>query len=98
MRNWTQESSVKRINTLRAKTGTYTDRQTGKEKNSYMTVGYVLEKDGDEIIKIDAIPVDFNGWLYRGDLPSKQDQAPQQGGDFASEDIPFSNYELRTFA
>lgn len=71
---------MRRVNTLRAKVGTYTDRQTGQEKNSYRTIGHVLldEQTGQEVLKIDSIPVEFNGWLYRGELEQQQMQPGQQ--------------------
>jgi len=53
---------------LRAKTGTYTDRQTGQEKTSYATIGRVIvTKTGNEMIKIDSIPVNWDGWAYIND-------------------------------
>jgi hypothetical protein len=80
--------------TLRAKNGTYVDQQSGQEKTSYITIGHVIEtQSGDTMLKIDAIPVDFDGWVYYGELPQKQVQAnvatPQQSQDFEGEDIPF---------
>lgn len=78
---------MKRINTLRAKTGTYTDQQTGAEKTSYMTIGHVLQGDRGQSIKIDSIPVNWDGWAYVGDLESQRaKQAAQPTGD---EELPF---------
>lgn len=64
---------MKRVHTLRARTEKYTDRQTGQEKQGYTTAGYILAKeDGSWVYKLDAIPVNFDGWLFAGDLPTKQ--------------------------
>ena len=82
--------------TLRAKSGTYIDQQTGQEKTSYITIGHVIEtQKGDTMLKFDSIPVGWDGWCYYGELPQKQVQqqtnAPTSEGmaDLESEDIPF---------
>ena len=68
---------TKRVALLRAKTGTYTDRKTGQDKSSYATIGNVLQRDdGSRMYKLDTLPVDFDGWIYEGDLPAVQ---PTQG-------------------
>jgi len=97
---------MKRIKRLRARTEKYNDKQTGQEKQGYATVGYLLEKDdGELVIKIDSIPVIFDGWLFCGDLESQQalqnsgmqqqprpQNQPAPAGnfdDFADDDIVF---------
>jgi hypothetical protein len=95
---------MKRIKRLRARTEKYKDKNTGEEKQGYLTVGYLLEKpDGDLVVKMDSIPVIFDGWLFCGDLESKQalqnsgmqqqpraqSQPQQQQAEFPEEDIPF---------
>lgn len=85
---------MKRIKKLRARTEKYKDRQTGQEKQGYATMGYLLAKDdGTQMVKIDSIPVGFDGWIYFGDLDSKPaqqaDQGQQANDGFESEDIPF---------
>lgn len=91
---------MKRVHTLRAKVGTYMDKQTGTERASYRTVGYVLQGDKGMMIKLDTIPMNWEGWAYFGDLESAQaKQAAQNaqpegtpaGGDF-QDDIPFAPY------
>ena len=95
---------MKRIKRMRARTEKYKDRNTGQEKQGYITCGYLLEKDdGDLVVKLDSIPVGFDGWLFAGDLESKQalqnsgmqaqprpqnQQQQQQQGEF-DDDIPF---------
>lgn len=45
-------------------TGTYTDPQTGQEKASWTRCGAVIEtSQGKRKVKLEAIPVEFNGWL-----------------------------------
>jgi hypothetical protein len=81
---------MKRVATLRARTGTYVDQQSGQEKASYTTIGHVLEGDKGMMYKIDTLPVNFDGWVYQGDLPTKQVQA-QAPTTFADleDDVPF---------
>lgn len=77
---------MKRKATLRARTGTYRDRQTGQEKNSYATVGHILERDnGDVWYKLDTLPVNFDGWLFPGELGTKDARDALQGKDAAAE-------------
>ena len=62
---------------LMARTGSYTDRD-GNEKTRWTKCGIVVEKDGRMSIKLEAIPVGFDGWLSAFE-PRERDQArPQQ--------------------
>lgn len=85
---------MRRTATLRARSGTYRDKQTGQEKTSYMTAGHILERDdGTVMYKLDSLPVEFDGWLFHGELPTKQlstgkDTAGNQGEPIP-DDIPF---------
>jgi len=68
--------SMKPIKRLTAKKGTYPDQQTGDQKNAYMNVGVLMQDEkGDYCVKIEALPVNFDGWINAWDL----DQ-PKQGG------------------
>ena len=82
---------MRRIKLLRAATGEYKDRNTGEMKMGYTTIGSLLEGDKGKMLKIDSIPVGFNGWVYFGDLPSDQvkKNAQPEGADFPDDDIPF---------
>jgi regulator of RNase E activity RraB len=66
--------------------GTYTDR-SGKEKTSWLEIGRVIEKqNGSLSLKIDSIPVEWNGWVQFFD-PPKADE--KQGQTKLDEDVPF---------
>jgi hypothetical protein len=94
---------TKRVKLLRAKTGTYTDRQSGQEKNSYATIGSVLQReDGTVMYKFDTVPVNWDGWCYPADLPEVSNQPDQQDrqnsrpqaqpraqDNFIDDDVPF---------
>lgn len=67
-------------------TGKYTDRD-GKEKNRYLTVGAVLESDKGLSLKLEALPVGFNGWINFYEPKPKQDDGPAKSQE---DEIPFN--------
>jgi hypothetical protein len=74
--------------------GTYTDK-TGKEQTSWLTVGKVIQKqNGKFCLKMDAIPVAFDGWIQFFDPPqddqvkSKADP-PREFDNMPDDDIGF---------
>lgn len=72
--------------------GEYEDRQTGKTKKQYRTVGAVLQNDDGRLsLKLELIPaVNFNGWINFYE-PREREQKPQQTGndDGFRDEIPF---------
>ena len=83
----------------------YTDRD-GNEKTRYVNVGVLFARDdGSLTMKLEAIPVGFNGWInfYEpkprdGEPPQRQErQRPQRSSpattapadDFKEDDIPW---------
>jgi hypothetical protein len=79
-----------RIAVLKAKNGTYTDKQTGQQKTSYMIVGSVIEGSNGRSYKLDAIPCGFDGWLFEADLPPKKEYGVSKGNSApAEDDVPF---------
>lgn len=46
--------------------GKYKDKD-GNEKNSYLTVGRIIETKNGSMIKMDSIPVGWDGWAYMND-------------------------------
>jgi len=92
--------SMKPIKKAVVTTGKYTDRKTGQEKNQYLTVGKLLQReDGSLCLKLDAIPVGFDGWINFYDLDidqAKQGMAqakkaaePVSTDPFTDDDLPF---------
>lgn len=66
--------------------GKYTDKQ-GQEKNRYCKLGVVMTtKGGGEMIKIESIPVGWDGFAYLNDPKPRDNQQSNQddGGE-----IPF---------
>lgn len=75
-------------------TGKYTN-SNGEEKSRYVTIGAVIETSKGLSLKLESVPVGWDGWagLYE---PKAKDGAPAQrqsgrrGGDDRDEDsIPF---------
>lgn len=76
-------------------TGEYTDRN-GQTKKRYMNCGAIFEKDGKFSLKLEAIPLESNGWF--GLYPPKSNQETAHQGvqdaqaainnDF-NDDVPF---------
>jgi hypothetical protein len=75
-----------------AKTGTYTAKD-GTEKTSWTRCGIVVDtKNGGLALKIEQLPVPFDGWLNFAlpkdeTQPSSQAPAPQAGNE--SDEVPF---------
>lgn len=81
----------------------YTDRD-GNEKTRYVNVGALMARDdGSLTMKLEAIPVGFNGWINFYEPKPKDGEQRQErtrpartnapasdlASDFAADDIPF---------
>lgn len=80
----------------------YSDRD-GNEKTRYVNVGALLQRDdGSMALKLEAVPVGFNGWInfyepkpkdgeqrQERQRPARTAAAALAGDDFADDDIPF---------
>ena len=78
------------IKEMVAKGGTYTNKD-GQEKTRYVKAGVLMETAKGQMIKLEALPVGFDGWLYFNDLQKKEiGQQPIKGGaDIADDSVPF---------
>jgi len=77
-------------------TGKYTD-SNGAEKSRYQTLGSVIETKNGLMLKLESVPIGWDGWAYLNDpkprdsqqaAPHRQRQAPQ-GGGFDDDMPPF---------
>lgn len=59
-----------------AVTGSYKDRE-GNDKKRYLDIGVVLETQNGLMLKLEAIPVGFEGFAYLNE-PRERDAAPQR--------------------
>ena len=75
--------------------GKYTDKE-GKEKNRYHRLGVILQTKNGPMLKVESIPVGWDGWAYineplpkDGDPPKKGASETQTPEDFDDPDLPF---------
>jgi len=69
---------MKPIKRIVAVTGKYTDQQ-GQSKNRYTNIGTLFERpDGSQAIKLESIPLGWDGWGNFYDLDNKQQTAHNQ--------------------
>ena len=54
---------MKRTHDLVVITGKYTDKDNN-EKNRYQKVGSLFDDEKGQKIKIDLLPIGFDGWAY----------------------------------
>jgi len=75
-----------------AVTGKYTDK-SGNEKNRYTKVGVVLDTKNGPMLKVEAIPVGWDGWAYLNEPKEREErsekQADRPGVEGMGDDIPF---------
>jgi hypothetical protein len=77
---------MKRIKRIVATVGEYTDRE-GKTKKQYANIGTLFERDdGSQAIKLESIPLGWNGWASFRELEQKKVDAQQSQSD---DGIPF---------
>jgi hypothetical protein len=71
--------------------GEYEDRQSGKTKKQYRTVGAVLQNDDGRLsLKLETIPVvNFNGWINFYE-PRQREQKPT-GPQIVDDGAPFND-------
>ena len=76
---------------LKAKAGTYTNKQ-GEEKTRYVNVGVLLETQKGEMLKIESLPVVFDGWIYFADIEKREvgdNPTKTLTSDLDGDSIPF---------
>lgn len=77
-----------------AVTGKYTDNN-GTEKSRYQTLGSVIETKNGLMLKMESVPVGWDGWAYLNDpkprdsQQQRQQSAPRQSSGFSDmDDVP----------
>lgn len=58
-----------------AVTGKYKD-QTGADKNRYLTIGAIIETKNGPMLKLEAVPVGWDGWAYLNEPRHRDGSAP----------------------
>jgi hypothetical protein len=71
-------------------TGEYTDKE-GKQRKRYVNMGIVMDtKNGGLCMKIESIPVGWDGFAYLNEPREKQEGRAKEEPQFdPNEDIPF---------
>ena len=75
---------------VKAKNGTYKDRN-GEEKTRWHHMGVCFQNDKGQLsLKIDSLPLNWDGWVSLFEPKPKDGSAPQQSYQApALDDIPF---------
>ena len=60
-----------------ATAGKYTDKD-GNEKSRYVDMGVVMETKNGPMLKIEAVPVGWDGWAYLNEPKEKADGERQE--------------------
>lgn len=60
-------------------TGKYQDRD-GNEKSRYQTIGAVIETKNGPMLKLESVPIGWDGWAYLNEPKAREDQPQRQGG------------------
>ena len=69
-----------RIYNVRVSTGEYNDPQTGEKKKRYVQAGVIIEKDGRKYLKMEVIPVGWDGFASLMEPTDKDgDSQPSSG-------------------
>jgi hypothetical protein len=67
----------------------YTDRD-GNEKTRYINVGSLLARDdGSMTLKLESLPIGFNGWINFYEPKPKDGARPQQRQATTEDEDPF---------
>jgi hypothetical protein len=69
-----------------AKGGSYTT-SNGEEKVRFVRCGVMMETKNGPALKLDAMPVNFDGWLYLRDPKPKKGGTAKSSAE--SDDAPF---------
>jgi hypothetical protein len=69
------------------KNGSYTDK-TGAEKTKWLKVGVCMDtKNGSLAIKLDSLPVQFDGWLSLAEPKAKDNFTPRGSNEMPKHTI-----------
>jgi hypothetical protein len=69
-----------------AVTGKYTDK-SGKEKSRYMNIGSVIQTKNGPMLKLEGVPVGWDGWAYLNEPKEKPEGGTKREDD--EKEIPF---------
>lgn len=81
---------MKPIKRIVATVGEYTNKN-GETKKNYVNIGTLFERpDGSQTVKLESIPLGWNGWASFYDIEEKQSQARQAvAAPELNDEVPF---------
>jgi hypothetical protein len=73
-------------------TGKYTNK-SGEEKNRYTKVGVIVETKNGPMLKLESVPLQWDGWAYLNEPKTQEERQQSKGGSVGDmeSDIPFAN-------
>lgn len=76
-------------------TGKYVDRD-GNEKSRYLNIGAVINTKNGLMLKLEAVPIGWDGWAYLNQPKPREDEPPRRAAAPArrqapdnDDDVPF---------
>lgn len=78
---------------ISAVSGKYTDKD-GNEKSRYVDMGVVMETKNGPMLKLEAFPINWDGWAYLNDPKAREDgeqtrqSRPQRAAQQPADDLP----------
>lgn len=71
-----------------AVTGKYTDA-SGKEKSRYQTIGAIIDTRNGPMLKLESVPLGWDGWAYLNDPKPRDDKPAAKPADEFDDDLNF---------
>lgn len=75
--------------------GKYTN-SSGEEKSRYLNIGAVIQTKKGQMLKLESVPVGWDGWAYLNEPKPKEDRpqnnkqgAPKHKPNYHDDDIPY---------
>jgi hypothetical protein len=72
----------------KVKSGTYKN-QNGEEKTNWIKIGAVFETEKGVSMKMESVPVSWDGWISFFEPRPKDDKKPQIDSGITDDSIPF---------
>jgi hypothetical protein len=76
-----------KIYEVTAVTGKYKDK-SGTEKSRYMNIGSVIDTKNGPMLKLEGVPIGWDGWAYLNEPKARPEGTKQAEGEDGGE-IPF---------
>ena len=71
-------------------TGKYTNRD-GQEKSRYLKIGVVIQTKNGPMLKLEAVPVGWDGFAYLNEPKEREEAAPRGNSSSGRRQAPSNN-------